>query len=406
MERKKILFVSEDITLAQVVRLVQLAKSLETSKYEIHFACSEFRKIVFSGTSFIQWNLNNIGPEKMQKALDESKPIYSEEILENYLQEELDLIKKINPDIIVGDFRLSLAISAPILNIPLIVLINAYWSPFVASEEIPIPDHPMVDFLGENLAQFFFNMARPAAFSLFAKPVNNLRKKYGLKTIGSLQETLTYGNYTLYPDTPGLIPTKSLPSHHIFLGPIIWSPEGELDLDQEVVKGRPVIYVTLGSSGKYELLPVIIKSLGKLPVFALVATAGRNTITDLPENIILKDFLPGSAAAAFSDLVVCNGGSTTGYQALNEGVPVLGIASNIDQYLAMNYIQKAGAGTLLRAGKFNASEFEQQIMKMLENSTYKRSALTIQNEFSAFNYKEIFNNVLQKALSEVVVKSN
>lgn len=404
MERKKILFVSEDITLAQVVRLVQLAKSLDTSKYDIHFACSDFREIVFSGTTFTQWKLDNIGQEQVQKALNESKPIYTEDILENYLQEELKLFSKVNPDLIIGDFRLSLSISAPVLKIPLIVLINAYWSPFAANDEIPIPDHPMVNLLGENLAQFFFNMARPAAFSLFARPVNNLRKKHGLKSLGTLQETLTYGDFTLYPDTPGLVPTNALPSNHVYLGPVIWSPQGEIDLTPEKVKDRPILYVTLGSSGKKDLLPEIINSLAKLPVYAMVATAGRNAIKNSPDNIYLKDYLPGSAAAAGSDLVICNGGSTTGYQGLNEGVPILGIASNIDQYMAMNHIEKAGAGSLLRAGKFNASVFENKIIQMLKNPIFKESALKIKKEFSTYNYKEIFNNVVEKALLKLEVR--
>ncbi|CAN5227100.1 PGL/p-HBAD biosynthesis glycosyltransferase [soil metagenome] len=404
MERKKILFVSEDITLAQVVRLVQLAKSLDISKYEIHFACSDFRDFVFSGTSFIRWKLDNIEQEQVQKALDESKPIYSEEILEEYLQEELKLHEKVKPDIIVGDFRLSLAISAPLSNIPLIVLINAYWSPFTTSKEIPIPDHPMVNLLGENLAQFFFNMAKPAAFSLFAKPVNTIRKKNGLKSIGTLEETLTYGNFTLYPDIPHLIPTNSLPSSHLFLGPVIWSPEGELDLDPEKVNERPVIYITLGSSGKADLLTRIIRVISGLPVFALVATAGRVNVDNIPENVYLSKYLPDSKAAAASDLVVCNGGSTTGYQALNEGVPVLGIASNIDQYLAMNYIEKAGAGLLIRAGMFKEDLFEQKINQILEDPSFKRSALKLQKNFSSYDYKELFNKVIEKAITEKEVE--
>jgi UDP:flavonoid glycosyltransferase YjiC (YdhE family) len=97
-------------------------------------------------------------------------------------------------------------------------------------------------------------------------------------------------------------------------------------------------------------------------------------------------------------LVICNGGSTTGYQALYEGVPILGIASNLDQYLAMSYITNAGAGKLMRAGRFKVQEFQQNIMDLLANPTYKQAAKKIQEEFRLYNYKEIFNDVLEKAL--------
>ncbi|MDQ3534046.1 MAG: glycosyl transferase family 1, partial [Bacteroidota bacterium] len=223
MDKHRILFISEDITLAQVVRLVQLAKTLDKNIYEVHFACSEHKELIFKDADFKLWNLSNIGQEKMQEALDESRPIYTEEILEDYVKAELQLIDQVKPDLIVGDFRLSLSISAPLSDTPFASLINAYWSPFTNIAEYPIPDHPMVQILGENLANFFFNLARPVAFNQFAKPVNIVRKKYGLKPIGSLLETLTFGDFTLHPDTPGLVPTKNLPPKHHYLGPVLWS---------------------------------------------------------------------------------------------------------------------------------------------------------------------------------------
>ncbi|MDQ3536198.1 MAG: glycosyl transferase family 1 [Bacteroidota bacterium] len=398
MDKQRILFVSEDITLAQVVRLVQLAKCLDRELYEVHFACSDFKKLIFQGTDFIHWKIDNIGKDKMQDALDESRPIYAEDILEDYVQDELNLIKKVKPDFIIGDFRLSLSISAPLSDIRFAVLINAYWSPYTNKEEYPIPDHNMVHLLGENLAQYFFNLARPVAFAQFARPVNSLRKKYGLRPIGSLLETLTFGDFTLHPDTPGLVPTQNPPQNHIYLGPVLWSPQGDLRLSEEDVKGRPIIYLTLGSSGKVDILPKIIEALGGLPVYALVATAGRKDLDNVPENILIKDFIPGSAASSLASLVICNGGSTTGYQALYEGVPILGIASNLDQYLAMSYITNAGAGKLMRAGRFKVQEFHQNIMDLLDNPTYKQAAKKIQEEFRLYNYKEIFNDVLEKAL--------
>ena len=46
--------------------------------------------------------------------------------------------------------------------------------------------------------------------------------------------------------------------------------------------------------------------------------------------------------------VICNGGSPTCYQAFSAGVPVIGIASNLDQYLNMRAVENANAGVLIR----------------------------------------------------------
>jgi len=45
--RKKILFVSERVTLAQVVRLVSLARAVDPRVYELHFASARFDDLVF-----------------------------------------------------------------------------------------------------------------------------------------------------------------------------------------------------------------------------------------------------------------------------------------------------------------------------------------------------------------------
>ena len=46
------------------------------------------------------------------------------------MADDLELIRRIEPDVVVGDFRLSLAVSAPMAGVPYIALANAYWSPF------------------------------------------------------------------------------------------------------------------------------------------------------------------------------------------------------------------------------------------------------------------------------------
>ena len=63
--------------------------------------------------------------------------------------------------------------------------------------------------------------------------------------------------------------------------------------------------------------------------------------------------------------MICNGGSTTGYQALAAGRPVLGIAANLDQYLAMTAIENAGAGVLLRAGTLTAAAVRRAVTDLL-----------------------------------------
>ena len=119
---------------------------------------------------------------------------------------------------------------------------------------------------------------------------------------------------------------------------------------------------------------------------------------DIPENVFVKDFLPGDVASAHADLVISNGGSPTSYQALANGVPVLGIASNMDQLLSMEAIENLKAGKLLRLSKVNKTTLEKSLNQILNNDSYKEAARKIAKEMEKSDFKKHFKNFLDSTL--------
>ena len=99
----------------------------------------------------------------------------------------------------------------------------------------------------------------------------------------------------------------------------------------------------------------MLAALADLPVQVMATTAGRPAPTQVPANAQVHDYLPGDRAAARAALVVCNGGSLAVQQALAAGVPVLGVASNMDQFLNMGPVVDAGAGRLIRADRLSVA---------------------------------------------------
>ncbi len=209
---------------------------------------------------------------------------------------------------------------------------------------------------------------------------------------------LTHGDHTLFPDVPALIPTRDLPAHQKYLGPVLWSPPVPLPpwwdaLDPQ----RPTIYVTLGSSGRVEHLPLVVDVAAGLGYQVLVATAGRSRLGAVARHVYVADYLPGHLAARRAALVVSNGGSTTGYQALAEGRPVLGIAANLDQYLAMTGIQDAGAGLLLRSGTLTRETLADALGRLVSEPSYTRAAGRLRDEFAKWNAPATFAAFVEEA---------
>jgi len=398
--RRRILFITENITLAQVVRLATLARGLSTDDYEVHFACSDFDPMIFEGTSFERWPLYTIDKEQGFKSLAKGERMYDVKTLERYVTDELRVLDAVKPAVVIGDFRLSLSVSAPLRGVHCASLINAYWSPYAERESWPVPDHPIVRLVGVERAEKYFPQALPKVFGHFAAPLNSVRKRHGLPEFETLSHQLCFGDSVLYPDIPELCPLKAdVPALHHFLGAVQWSPRVTAPLSFGGDATLPLVYVTLGSSGDVAALPTVLEGLDGLPIRGVLATAGRAAPARVPSNFVTADYVPGELLAAQALFVVTNGGSSTGYQALAQGVPVLGIPSNLDQYLAMAAIGRAGAGLTLRSGGLTRDQVRKAAVRLLDAPPIKRAAEGLARHFAAYPCQERFESWLSNLLA-------
>jgi UDP:flavonoid glycosyltransferase YjiC (YdhE family) len=391
--RRRVLFVAENVTLAQCVRLVTLGTALDESAYEVHFACSEFPELVFAGTRFVRHPITSLSPQAATRALEAGRRLYEKTDLLRYIEADRRLIDAVEPALVVGDFRLSLSTSAELSGVPSAVLINAYWSPFARRSGFPVPDHPIIGWLGESLTEQYFPRAVPHVFRHFARPLDAARAEHGLGPVGGLLEMLTHADHTLYPDDPWLTPVDGAPSSHHFLGPVQWQPQGQsgpADLWHGLDPSRPRLYVTLGSSGAVRLLPLVVDALAHLPVVAVIATAGRMELDRLPPNVVARRFVRGADLARSAALVICNGGSSSGYQALSQGTKVLGLPSNFDQYLAMEAIERAGAGLSLKARRATVELIRATVERALSDPALDAGARTVADHFARHDSAALF----------------
>jgi UDP:flavonoid glycosyltransferase YjiC (YdhE family) len=375
--RKKpvILLVAEAVTLAHFARIVALAKALDGDRYEVVVASDPRYANLGAPLGCTFHPIRSIPSAEFAQALARGKPLYSAATLCRYVEDDLVLLDRVKPDLVVGDFRLSLAVSAPLRHIPYAAVVNAYWSPY-ADIAYPVPDLPMTRILGVALVQKLFDLARPIAFALHARPLNRARRRFGLVPLGhDLRVVYTWGDYTLYADVPELLPMRPLPANHRHLGPPLWSarvplPEWWDRLHQDM----PVVVLTLGSSGRADLLPMALSALSELPVTVIAVTAGKIDLAGVPANAFVADYLPLDLAVQRSSLVICNGGSLTTYQALAAGKPVLGLCSNMDQLLNMNAIEHTGAGLSLRAGRVHPAQLKEAVQTLLNTPAYALEA--------------------------------
>ena len=120
IQPKHILFFAESVTLAHIARCIALANAIHSSgNYIITIAADNRYDDIIGPVPFQRIPLHSISSQYFAKKLAQGLPIYNAKTLSNYVEEDLRIIDEINPDFIIGDFRLSLSISSRIKKVPL-----------------------------------------------------------------------------------------------------------------------------------------------------------------------------------------------------------------------------------------------------------------------------------------------
>ena len=397
--RPVVLLIAEAVTLAHFARIATLAKALDPERYEVVVASDPRYVALETPLAFAFREIRSIPSAQFAAALAKGEPLYDAATLERYVTDDLALIKAVRPDLVVGDFRLSLAVSAPLAKVPYAAVVNAYWSPY-ADVGYPVPDLPLTRILSVPLAQRLFDAIRPVAFATHARPLDRVRRAHGLPSLGrDLRTVYSWGDYTLYADVPDLVPMRPLPANHRHLGAPLWSARAPLPhWWDRLPPDRPVVLATPGTSGRADLLPAVLDALASLPVTVVAASAGANVGPALPANAFVADYLPLAPAIERSRLVVCNGGSLTTYGALAAGVPVLGICTNMDQLLNMDAIERLGAGRTLRAARVTPDALRQAVDALLGTSAYRQAAAAAGERFRKVDAGQRFRDFVAEVL--------
>ncbi len=343
----RILVFSEAVTLAHLARPLALIDRLPAG-WEIHLACPDnaYRRFL-KGFRHVVHDLGSMAPERFRRALDWGLPVFTNRLLRRYVEEDLGFIERVRPDVVVGDFRLSLSISARVAGVPYYAIANAYWRPEFQSRP-PMPClKPLTPFPRQWVEPVFHRLI-DSVFSAHAAPFNRLRKDYGLSCLPSdVRYFYTDGDTVLYADLPSLYPDLRLPGSHHFLGPLPWSPP-VMDPPwwKDLPGDGPIIYVVAGSSGSGRLFGRVIELLAAEPATVIAATGGSEC--GARGNLFYAPWLDGRKAAMRATLMICNGGAMGCQQALTAGIPVIGVTTNMDQMLNMRAVQSAGFGLEVR----------------------------------------------------------
>jgi UDP:flavonoid glycosyltransferase YjiC (YdhE family) len=341
----RILIFAEAVTLAHVARPIALSRILKELGHEVCIAAAPAADRWLAGENVAQQRIRSIDSARFLRALARGLPPYDRETLKQYVEDDLQAIAAWEPDIVIGDFRLSLYISARLAHKPYGAIANAYWSRRYWTG-VDAPDIASLNWLPSPVANAVFRAVYPAAFALHALPFHAVCRHFEVTPPGrDIRDIYTASDVTAFADVDAFYEPSPAPADApLFIGPLPWEPRGS-DALPKFSDGPPIVFVSLGSSGDSRVCSRILHALAGFPVRCIVATGAPIDQGRLPVNCIhAADFVPYGAACAASALVICNGGAPATYAALSQGKPVLALAGNADQLANMQVLTRTGTG--------------------------------------------------------------
>ena len=384
--KKRILIMPDGNWLSHTTRPLEIAKKLREMGMEVLFASDgEYMKLPRKN-GFEVLSTETIDPDRVLKCSRSGRANwYDYDLIKACVKAELDVYEKVNPDLVLGDFRLTLSTSCEISKIPYASLLNAAWTDYY-SVRIKAPEHLSIPrVLGKNITNLLVPYIKKFIITYDSRPYNKFRRQNGLRPRKTIWD-IWRGDLNLMVDIPEYGPTKNLPENFYYIGPIVWEPD--LPPPEWLEKIDPdtfTIYFTMGSTGYPQFFEQAINIFGDTEYQCIMTTAGMVNLKNIPENFFVTDYAPGSMLMKKSDVVVCQGGNGTIYQAMQSGIPVIGIPTMHDQEFNLDRVTDLGFGIHLSELKFKPIHLEKAIEKVKIQTEFKKNADKLKDIVNRYN---------------------
>ena len=384
--RKRIVVMPDGNWLSHTSRPFEIAKILRELGHEIIFASDgEYMKLP-DDAGFPVLPIVTIAPERVLACSRNGRANwYDYDLIEACIAAELRLFDRLQPDLVLTDFRLPLSTSCELAGVPLAVVLNAAWTNHY-SVRVKAPEHlAITQLLGKRLTNLIVPWVKDLIVTFDARPFNQYRRRNGLEPRSNIWD-IWRGDLNLMVDIPEYGPTENLPPNFHYIGPVVWEPDtavprwlAEIDPD------RPTLYFSMGSTGYARFFEQAIEIFGNTEYQCLMTTAGMISLPDIPDNFFVTDYAPGSKLMAKSDLVVCHGGNGTIYQAMQYGVPIIGIPTMHDQEFNLDRVEDLGIGIHLSELRFKPEHLVTAVERIMTQQHYQENARRYQQILASYD---------------------
>jgi len=301
---------------------------------------------------------------------------------------QVDVLRDFAPDVVVDSFGLFTCLAARILKLRLVSVLQGNF-------------HPASD------GFLWWKSPRPTGLPSATPAVNKVAAEYGAPPVARCVDLLA-GDLSLIVGTPETDPLPAA-ANATYIGPIVWQrgnatlPDWVATLDRD----KPVIWVYSGNP-RYANAPTPIDSivviraaiaaLGNTPMQVVLTTGHQvfpKELGALPSNFHHAAYLPGSAMAERSDLMVHHGGHSSVMNELSAGKPAVIIPTITERESNARRVVALGAGEIVLPvdgpdgeKQIDVSEFSAKLQRVLHEPSYRQSSRRVAESMRKFGGAE------------------
>jgi UDP:flavonoid glycosyltransferase YjiC (YdhE family) len=353
-----LLFAAETLNLAEVTRMLELAKVARRS-FDCVFlsydgARRNHRHIEAEGFRVVplEPQLTAEAVERFWKfdRMEAFGDFFSEADLTRRVESERALYQALRPVAVVTGFCLSVNISARVAGIPLVWVAQSTWfleHPTRYSGWPDFADYAAARLLPQALRDPLGRLFTPAGYWLWSYGLNRVGARYGLPPLRG--SALFEGDHVLLAEPEGFSETpipERLRGRCAFIGPLIARLDVPIPPEvEDMPRDLPIVYFAMGSSGIDAVVRQILLAFAGQP-YRVIAPVGGLMGSDrgrVPPNVVVTDWLPADRVNPMAAVSVLHGGIGTLFTACLAGTPIVGIPNG-------NPEQEYNLGCLVRKG--------------------------------------------------------
>ncbi len=206
------------------------------------------------------------------------------------------------------------------------------------------------------------------------------------------------------------LPRRHFPERFHYTGP--WVRQGarpHVDFPWDRLDGRPVIYVSLGTTrnSRPEIFHLIADACKDIDAQLVISLGGRfdpATFSNLPGNPVVTRYVPQLEILKLAKLVITHGGPNTVFETLMEGKPMIAIPIAHDQPAIAMRLARLGIAVVLPIMRLSVDQIHTAVAAVLRDRSYRDMAERLQWELNSSQGVEKAAEIVERNLEVHLAK--